>query len=636
MSADENLSFDLSGIADGDFNSTNLVYRSDSNLTIHINLDDNTTYWVNFSDFKLYELIDGTTDFLTTTNTLSSLNLDVTSTNFITASMSNFSPSVTPIYDHFRRSNFTSLTISFDVNDTEGDDVNISMATSSTSTVTASISPTSIVGGNGVVTITVTQVSPTAIGNTHLGIGVFDAYNSTIRDVNIDVDDEYDIIINEESSSISGSPFTGTLYAIETDLDYNNSQEVEIEKFEIVNSAYSTYTEIEDINGTVSVFTETEDMPVSFEYNTTVIDYSSLTSMYSAEGMPFTFSDVNSTGNKAYATFTADYIDTYHTPYGANGTYSSLDSFMSDHTAGKTTRGVARNKTGDKLLVLDENDDFNASTGSLIELNEDGTTTGNTGTWSKTTVNTKEVLELNTSALSGYYEDEAYILDGGVVMEGEYIPAGSIYSLVLLNKNAKDEIYYSISPNPKRAFPLVASTYTYVSLSNSKNLCDSAIQSTYSSLCDQNNTLESIIGSNTDIDVIVKYEEGWQYWDSNSSLNVDYGMNRFSMINPLEGLVVKASTATKLLLPYDDDADQINDYLGMFVQQWYLLSNNKDQTLTEIKTAVSTAGKAIEYMTVYRADGWHIYTPVYDSLIDSAIPRITEIKRHENYWIRFQ
>ena len=227
-------------------------------------------------------------------------------------------------------------------------------------------------------------------------------------------------------------------------------------------------------------------------------------------------------------------------------------------------------------------------------------------------------------------------MDNGYVNEGEYVPTGTTYSYVLLNAEAKEEMYKSLSPNPQIAIELV-SGYNYVSLANSKTLCESTMQNydgNYTAICDQNNTLDSTFGVNTNIDAVLKHEESWQYWDSNSTVNPIYRMSKFSMLNPLSGVVVKTSAATTLYLPYDDDAQQINDYAGMSSQKWYLLSNNKKQTVTEITTSASP--KTIEYIMVYRHPEWHIYSPIHDSSIDPNIPRITEIYRHESFWISFQ
>jgi len=618
---------------DGDNNISSPIYNVDQNISIRVDTNSSgllKNWWVNFSDGKLYQINNSSNNFkVTIGNGLHIFNFDAINTNFI----ANNAPTITQIYDQHIRPGYGTYSISFDINDTESDDVSLSISTTNTD---VNLSSVGIAGGNGTASITITTSN--TISNNHVSISANDGTSTTTRGFNLRVSNNYDIISTQEAVG-SVADFNGTLYFIDSYLDHTTSQELEVSKLEIVNSTNSVYTEIKDINGTVTVSTQTQTMPATFQYDVATINNSTLTSMYSANGTPFSFADANSTARKVYVTYTSDYLDPHHIEYGPNGTYTTLDTFMANQVKGKTTYGIMRNYAEDKLLLLDDTDltgDIANGYGNLIEVNAtSGLATGNTGKWSIHTVNTIEILDLNTSLLSGYNQNEAYMIDASIVKGGDYAPSGSTYSYALLNKTAKDEIYYSVSPNPKIAVPLV-SGYTYVSLANTKSLCNTAIQSLYTSLCDQNNTLESTFGSNSDISAVVKYEEGWTYWDSNASINTSYLMNKFLAINTLNGMVVKTSAATILLLPYDDDAKQVNDYVGMSSAQWYLLSNNKTQTLTELIASVSAAGKAIEYIAVFRAGVWHIYAPLVDSSIDSTIPRITEIKRHESYWITFQ
>jgi len=631
-------------------NDNNVSYIVLSSQTEGIGYGDDvnetdTSYSINFSELDDHEVlvsVNGTlwyynittgdinvsssNSIIDTSTGIRNFDLNLSTLNFESNTSTNSAPYISAIYDQVQRPGYSAYSISFDINDTEGDDINISV-TSLNSIVTLS-SAANVVGGNTVVTLAVATSSIESVD--YINVSVTDTYNVNTRGFGFVVSNHYDTISQEEAVG-SVSSFTGTLYMVESYYDYNSTKEVEIEKFDILNSSHAGYTEIEDHNGTVTISTEVETMPATFQYDVATIDYSTLSSMYSTEGMPFTFSDINSTGRKVYVTFTSDYLDPYHTAHGPSGTYSNIDDFMADHVEGKSSYGVMRNKVQDKLLLFDVAE-LNTTSGSLIEVNAlTAAPTGQYGSWMKTTVNSTEVLAFDTSSLTGYYGDEAYMLDGGEVKAGDYVPNGTIFSFVMLNKEAKEEMYKSISPNPKIKISLT-SGYNYVSLQSDLSLCTSAYQ-TYTSICDQNMTIEDIFTSNSDIDRMFKYEDAWQYRESNTSLNPTYGLNRFSIVSPLDGLVVHTTAATTMLLPFNDDSEQINDYSGMFVDSWYLLSNNKTQTVSEISTSVSSQSKAIMYIMIQRDNVWNIYAPTNDSSIDSTIPRLSTVKKGEVFWI---
>jgi hypothetical protein len=172
--------------------------------------------------------------------------------------------------------------------------------------------------------------------------------------------------------------------------------------------------------------------------------------------------------------------------------------------------------------------------------------------------------------------------------------------------------------------------YNYISLPHSKSLCDADVKATYSTICDQTNTLESVFGSN--IDAIYKYETQWLYWDDTATVNASYRMNKFSTISPTDGVLVKTNAATTLYLPFDEDATNVNTYANMPTDKWLLLSNNIDQSVSQISSAIPT-GKTIMYILLQRNGIWNVYAPTNDTSVDSNIPRITEIKRYESFWI---
>ncbi|MBT5934631.1 hypothetical protein, partial [Sulfurimonas sp.] len=210
---------------------------------------------------------------------------------------------------------------------------------------------------------------------------------------------------------------------------------------------------------------------------------------------------------------------------------------------------------------------------------------------------------------------------------------GTINSYVLLNKEAKNEIYRSISANPKIE-KLLNDGYTYLSLGSSKTLCDEDVQLNMSS-CDQNNTLESVFGVNSNIEAVMKFGREWMYWNSDINSNPAYVMQKFSTLNPLEGILVKTTTGTTVLLPFDEDVEEFNDYSNLFPSGWILMSNTKTQSSVEIEASLTQKGKQLKYLLLLRDNTWQIYAPMNDAEVDSAITRVSEVKRYESYWVYF-
>ena len=613
-------------IYDGNNSYTVPIYNVDQNFSIKVDLDDNSTWWVNFNDLKLYSQSDEGSDFITTLGGKTNIvNLNLLSSNYI---LSLLAPSITHIYDYYRTPNFSNFTIPFEVNGTVGDDINITI--SKTNNIVNIIAPVSVTA-NITATLDISKIDASTIGNTEVLLTASNSSGlSNTKYFRIEISNRYDIISTKENTSISGISFSGDLYVLNSYIDENSSQVVQYEKIEFIESAHDLFREVKNKDGIVEVSEKEEDMPETFQIQEANISNIDLTILYTDNGMPFTFNDTNSKGKKIYVTYPTQKFDSNDSVYETNSTsISSLVDFMFHKTANETTYGIIRNQTRDKLLVFDSSE-INNTSGTLIEIAEDGVETNAQGSWSKVTIDSREVLLLDTSSLSGYRSDAAFIFDttDNKVKYVDYKAAGDIYSYILLNKSAKDELYNFLSPNPKIAVPVV-NGYTYVSLLNDKTLCSNSLQSIHITLCDQNNTLESVFGTTT----LLKYQEDWNYWDSASSINPLYRMNKFSTISPLDGVLVKATEAKTLYIPYDDDVNRYNNYEGMISEKWYLLSNNKDQTITEI--VESATGKSIEYILVLRDDVWNIYAPLNDSSIDPAIPRITEIKRGESYWIIF-
>jgi len=174
-------------------------------------------------------------------------------------------------------------------------------------------------------------------------------------------------------------------------------------------------------------------------------------------------------------------------------------------------------------------------------------------------------------------------------------------------------------------------------MQNTKTLCTDTLRTNlqntnFSDLCDTSNTIDAVFGSNT----IIKYAEEWNYWDNQSSINAALGMSKFSSIGVGEGVLVKSNTASALQMPYNDDVEKINDYKGIFSGKWYLVSNQKEQTIAQIEATVAAQSKSIEYILLLRDNVWRIYAPTNNDLVDASIARITTVKRFESFWVVFE
>lgn len=616
----------------GENNISAPVYNSDQNFSTVISLNDGSQWWVNFTDGKLYDFNDGSNDFKTNVNSLNNtFVLDFTATNIIY----NSAPSISFIYNHYRKPNFTTFSIPFDVNDTQADPLTIVVNASSSNII--SVSAPTTAAANSSQTIDISPIGD-AIGSTYISISAIDSAGAvTSIGFQVDVSNDFNVITSKETGNTLPlrTPFTGNLYVLYSHIGYENLQEIGYEKIKIENSTFNTLEQVTDINSTVTLSLQPNTMPDTFEFEDAYISNTTLTTLYNDNGMPFTFSDINSKGKRVYITYPDVLMESHDIAYGPNGGYTSLSSYMADQVAGKTTYGVMRNITRDKLLLFNQVDiDSGASSGDLIEVDENGVPTNALASWAIETINSNQTLILDTSALTGYAQDMAVFLDytDGMVKNAEYKAANDVYSYVLLNREAKDEIYNLLSPNPKLSVNINAG-YTYVSIPNSISLCDSEVQSSLATICDQNNTLESIFGSNTQIETLYKYSDEWLYWDSLTTVNASYMINKFSSSSPLDGLLVKASSATTVNIPFDFEDESVNDYSNMPVERWLLLSNNKSQTALEIKTAIETQGKTLMYIQLLRDNVWYVYAPTNNELVDISIPRLSTVNRYESYWI---
>ena len=628
-------------IHDGNNTYTVPIYNPDNNFSIRVDLNDSTQWWVNFNDGKLYRTNDASSNF----KTLIGSATDTLSIDFINANFYNTPPTLSHVYDRFRTPSEINSTISFDVNDTDSATLMLTVMADNNNTLnTANFPLNSSVSANQTQTITIVPISASSMGNTRIIIILSDGTTTAYESFNVNLSYEFGIITTKEEATISGIDYNGTLYALSSNLEENNIT-VEYEKLKVINSLFdSNLTVVKDINGTVSLGTRINTMPKPFQYADTNLGSGDLNAAYSGYGTPFTFTE-GVFGTKVYVTYPTELLESYASDmrdqYGSF--FTSISSFMNATVQGSATKGI-RNHARNKLLVFNQNE-VEYSSGTLIELDENGSVlTANAGTWVKQTVSSQEVLLIHpTTALAtanGYNTDIAFVYDGVIVKGASYKASGDIYSSILLDKAAKDELYHSLSPNPKIATPL-NNGYTYISLPSSNTLCDENTTGNSLINCDQNNTLESVFGTNSHVDFVFKFGREWMYWDSNVTANPAYSMQKFSTINPLEGIMVKTTidtnetNETTVYLPFDEDSEVVNDYTNLFPVGWTLMSNNKDQTVGEISTALTAKGKELVYILLLRDNVWQVYAPTNNSAVNASIPRLTSVNRYESYWVYF-
>ena len=652
----------------GDTGSYTIPFSELGNYHLEVKVDGNTTWYYNAATGDINSTSSGST---IDTNSIMNLDLNLSSLNFENYTSSNTpvsssAPTISHVYDRIRRPGFGTMIISFDINDSDSSTLYLDINSSLNNLIEVNSTASGTVLSNIEVNLTIKEVNSSQSGHNGILIHLSDGYSHVYKGIHVEIGSRFDIISNKESNSsaydsASSNSYTGDLYVLNTYQDYNQSI-VEYEKIEVTDSNFSEFIEVKDVGGIVyGIKTETNDLPDTIAFDSAVLSATDLNTSYSNAGMPFSFNDENSSGQKIYIKYTDARLETYDDmnnsymslydinnsysfTYDINNsyisTYTTLEEFMLNQVKDVTQFGIMRSNDGSRLLVFDTKDDLNNTDtlyGNLIELDENGTQiTADAGDWNKTIIDSNQTILSIHPTTSGYYKDMAYVLENSMIEHAEYKSAGDVYSYILLNREAKDEIYSSLSPNPKLSFTL-NNGYTYVSLPNSKSLCDSntTVQTDLTDICDKNNTLESIFGVNTDIKTLFKYTDEWEYWDSADDINASYFMNKFSVISPIEGLLVHATAQTTVNIPFDFEDNQTNTYENMPVEQWIMLSNNKEQSVEEIKTAVEDQNQTLMYIQLYRDPTWHVYAPTNDADIvySSTLEKLETVKAYESFWI---
>ena len=177
----------------------------------------------------------------------------------------------------------------------------------------------------------------------------------------------------------------------------------------------------------------------------------------------------------------------------------------------------------------------------------------------------------------------------------------------------------------------LVSGWTFVSFPTTNIICDETIQGTLSTICDQNYSLDSIFGSNENIKYMYKYTDQWVYWDKNDSINSNYQFDRFTVLSNKDGFAVRTDTSTKVYIP-KNSLNNLDEFVTLNRDGWFLTGVNEAKTVSDIETLIESQGKELQYMWVYRAEAWYLYTPL-DIKIEGTYPTIESIDSDEGFWI---
>ncbi|NOQ32069.1 MAG: hypothetical protein GQ570_13205 [Helicobacteraceae bacterium] len=627
--------------------SANVDYNEEYSLQINV---DGSAWYYNFADGKLYDEIDSSEPsfFATIDGSNNSYSPLITnSANWIIIDTT--PPTISTIYDQFIPMN-SSFTLAFTIDDDKQQDLTIAInTTASIVTYTAPSSVQYATYSTTPVTLTITPVSSDANGTQSFELVVTDINgNETSKDFNVNIQpQQYHTIIAKEADSTNYNSATQTvtedLYSLNTRVDYNSSGHsssvVEYDRHKIVANEVLIDYYIKDIDGVVDeVKSATSTIPNTLHFDTQN-DYSTTSSHFSAAGMNFSFSDTNSTSQKVYVKYIDEElrVDDYSS---SDQSVASLEYFMNAVANNYLSYGLLRSINNKKVITLEYTANISSDiTGNLIEYDQNGTIVNDStaGTWSKRVVGSYTALTLHPTNPE-FRQNAAFVWEANYIKYAEYHAANDIYSYLLLNKEAKEELYKSLSPNPKIRTKLDYG-YTYISLPHSKTLCDEGvyqINSTYQNFCDQDNTLNSVFGVNSNVDMVLKFGDSWTYWDSNSTANPAYNISKTTTMNPLDGLLIKTSAATTVDLPFDEDAVAVNDFTSLFQEGWTLMSNNDDQSVSEISDALTAQSKTLVYILLLRDDTWYIYAPTNDADVSTDIARLSTVKRYESFWVYFK
>ena len=243
-----------------------------------------------------------------------------------------------------------------------------------------------------------------------------------------------------------------------------------------------------------------------------------------------------------------------------------------------------------------------------------------------TTIVLNDIIKLNPT--TDGYNNLSFGFKDGKVYSLEYILADTTTEIYLLNDKAAKTVTasmsYSTTPIIQES---ITNEWTYISLPSSSILCK---DKNLSISCDQNNTLASVF---TDQFTVYKYDQGWSFWDENSS--VDQNANKFTSIDPREGVLIKnKSTISKTLnIPYNIFEKLYTKSFVPYTTGWFLINGRFNKTASQIESSVEVNDKKLQYILQFKEATWSVYAPDNDSTISHSLPRISNIDQASSFWI---
>jgi len=364
------------------------------------------------------------------------------------------------------------------------------------------------------------------------------------------------------------------------------------------------------------------------------VDNTTLTSIYSNSNINVTFSSQDK-GYKIYQKQKKDVCEIRDISQESNIVF---DDFKNKHTFAYNKGGISfahsKYNNTQALMISDASND-------LVEYNTSNGVNTYAGTYEvlstqnlscknnmdDSIVQINDILKLNLS-VDGY-DNLSFGHKDGKIYTLNYTKADETTKVYFLDSNATKTLasYKGYPTSLKKQKTIPSDTWTYLNLSLSSILCSSV---GVSPSCDQINTLSSVFSDNF---TIYKYNQGWSYWDANSS--VDHNANKFTSIDPREGILIKkkVSTSVTLDIPYNIFHKIYTRSFQPYTTGWFLVNNNFDKSLTQVKSTLETNHKKLQYILQLNASDWNVYAPTNNGAVTSTIPRISTIDDDSSFWI---
>ncbi len=315
--------------------------------------------------------------------------------------------------------------------------------------------------------------------------------------------------------------------------------------------------------------------------------------------------------------------------------YGNINSVITDYTENNIFNNYISTNKFDNLKVLQ----FSSTTGELIEHDLSTDTNSNAGTWSITQNVTCDnegtnilidVIELNTT-IDGY-EDDSIGYQNQIKYNIEYTKIDDTRVMYFLNEASALELTneYGISKSPVKQ-TVLTNTYNYLSLPSTITLCTNTFQSALST-CNQDYDIETIFA---DADALFKYNGSWNVWAPNITVQSNnYNLDILSTLDNKEGFIVKISESSKTLnIPYNLYGPMETEMTEFYQDGWYLAGTQISYSTSDIENKALKQGKTLKYILHLNNNTWNVHAPLNDENVDQTIPRISNVKKEESFWM---